>query len=99
MGVSEDGINNPMPRAGAIYEAKTKWSLPGLDPDDALDEGARWALNYPSARSIPAVLAKQFEEEIKHNCMMKMSLGEARRRWGPKLTIAALGAIEMRGRV
>ena len=94
VGVSEDGINNPMPRAGAIYEAKTKWSLPGLDPDDALDEGARWALNYPSARSIPAVLAKQFEEEIKHKCMMKMSLGEARRRWGPKLTIAALGAIE-----
>ena len=94
VGVTEDGVNNPMPRAPAIYEAKTRWALPELDPDEALDEGARWALNYPSARAIPAVLAKQFEEEIEHKCMLKMSLGEARRRWGPKLTIAALGAIE-----
>jgi hypothetical protein len=94
VGVPTEGGANPMPRASSIYEEKTKWSLPELEPEDLFDEGTRWANNYPSARAIPGILAKQFEEEIAEGCMLKMTLGEARRRWGRKLTVAALGAIE-----
>jgi hypothetical protein len=39
-------------------------------------------------------LEKQFADEIAEGAMVKMSLKEARERWVPKLTVAALGAIE-----
>ena len=94
VGITTDEGANPLPRAPAIYEAKTKWALPELGSEEWLSEQARWATNYPSARVVAATLAKQFEEEIGEDCMLRMSLGEARRRWGDKLTIAALGAIE-----
>ena len=94
VGVTTDEGTNPLPRAPAIYEAKTKWALPELGSEEWHLEHARWATNYPSARVVAATLAKQFEEEIGEDCMLRMSLGEARRRWGNKLTIAALGAIE-----
>ena len=90
---TSDGLN-PMLRAPAIYEAKTKWTLPELGSEEWLHEHARWATNYPSARAVPAVLEQQFEEEICEGCILRMSLGEARRRWGDKLTIAAFGTIE-----
>ena len=91
--MTTEGVN-PMPRAPAIYEAKMRWSLPEPGSDEWLVENSRWANNYPSARAVPAILEKQFAEEVAEGAMVKMSLGEARARWGSKLTVASLGAIE-----
>jgi hypothetical protein len=50
--------------------------------------------NYKSAKAIGPTLAAQFKEEVRRGHMLRMKVGEARRRWGNRLTIAALGAIE-----
>ena len=58
VGVATAKGDNPMPRAPAIYEAKTKWALPEPGSDEWLQENARWARNYPSARAVPAILER-----------------------------------------
>jgi hypothetical protein len=93
LGVTPRGGENPMPRAHAIYEEKQKWALPEMDWDNWAQEAA-WADNYKSAKAIGATLKEQFEVEVQRGHMVKMDVGSARRRWGDKLTIAALGAIE-----
>ena len=80
-----------MPRAAAIYEKKIKWALPELGEDDGT---CTWADNYHSARAIGATLKKQFDQEVEQGHMVRMSVREAKGRWGDKLTIAALGAVE-----
>ncbi len=93
LGVTPRGGENPMPRALAIYEEKQKWALPQMDWDHWAQEAA-WADNYKSAKAIGSTLKDQFEDEVQRGHMVKMSVGSARQRWGEKLTIAALGAIE-----
>ena len=79
VGVPTDG--GPIRCPGRARSTRRR-PLPDLEPDDLLYEGTRWANNYPSARAIPGILANQFEVEIAEGCMLKMTLGEARRRWG-----------------
>ena len=85
---------NPMPRAPAVYEEKQKWALPDMDWENWEAQEASWADNYKSAKAIGPILKEQFEAEVQRGYMLKTNVGTARRRWGDKLTIAALGAIE-----
>ena len=85
------GILSTLPRTPAIFEAKSKWPLP--DESDRSWSGERSRDNYISAAERPDVLRRQFDEEVEQGMMEKLSLAEARRRWGQHLVLASLGAI------
>ena len=75
------GARRKMPRTPAVYERKQKWKLKETDEDFT----GKWASNY-------------FEHSSKRTgwreMMVKLKLAEAVARYGDRLVIAALGAIE-----
>jgi len=61
------------------------------------EEGAEWGLdreNYLSAKTHAAEVQSQFQEEEKLGAMVEMDVSEAKARYGNRLAIASLGAIE-----
>ena len=83
------GVRGKLPRAPAVYDRKTKWSVPEYEGEEIV----AWADNYRSIQDKPELVEKQFAEEIELGMMEKITLAEATRRWGGDLTIAALGAV------
>jgi len=84
------GAGVRLPRTPAIFERKTSWTLPWLEEEDA----PRWVDNYSSARDRPEVLRKGFLEEEAEGMMVRTTLREAQQKYGPRLAVAALGALE-----
>ena len=83
-----------MPRAPAIFDRKTKWRL-GFPEEGEVSE---WRPNYSSAVDNAAKVEAQFEAEVKEGLMKKVRLKEALKTFGSQLCIAAIGAIEKKGR-
>eukprot|EP00974_Lingulodinium_polyedra_P027729 2678950-Lingulodinium_polyedra.AAC.1 len=52
--------------------------------------------NYVSARERPDALLRQFREDAAEGMMVRVPLADALAKYGDKLAIAALGAIEKR---
>ena len=95
------GVDQKLPRTPAVFPPKKKWRLPeqqarrspeemSLDRD--LHEGSE-NLNYRSATKHPLQLQAILDEKAKSGKAWKMSLNEARKRFGTRLTIASLGAL------
>ena len=95
------GVDQKLPRTPAVFPPKTKWRLPeqqarrssekmSLDRD--VYEGAE-NLNYRSATKHPSQLQAILDEKAESGKAWRMSLKEARSRFGSRLTIASLGAL------
>ena len=82
-----------LPRTPAVFERKTKWALKPLDGS----EGTEWRPNYTSAADHLQQVKTQFEKEVGKGFMEVMTLDQAIARFGERLTIAAIGAIEKKG--
>ena len=74
----------------AVFERKMRWRR-------YEEEGAEWGLdreNYLSAKTHAAEVQSQFQEEEKLGAMVEMDVSEAKARYGNRLAVASLGAIE-----
>ena len=74
------GVVGEMPRTPAVFEEKTAC--------------ARTVTNYSSAQARPDVILKQFEEDAAEDMMVGVPLSKAKEKYGNKLLVAALGAIQ-----
>ena len=85
------GVDKKMPRAAALYLAKSKTrnysdseqDNPPMDKD-----------NYLSVKVNKDKIKEQFLVEEKMGAMMRMSEEEAKKKWPEDLVVAAVGAIE-----
>jgi hypothetical protein len=73
----------------------------GFCPQDALgravgheSDAQEWTGNYSSAVDNPEVMATTFAEQVDMHFMIRMSYEEARARYGARLRVAAMGALE-----
>ena len=85
------GYKKRIPRAPAIFEQKVKWRLPY--EDDEMQNQA-WVTNYGSARERNEALSAKIKEDLISGRMIRTTYGAARRTYGEKLLIGALGMIE-----
>ena len=83
------GVDQEMPRMPDIFEEKARWSVKAND-----GEVPQWMDNYQSAKDHPEAVREQFLQDEKAGWMRRYTLREARQKWGCRLRIAALGAIE-----
>ena len=85
------GILTDLPRTPAVFHEKTRWSL----PDGSADAwaGERAMSNHSSAAERPETIRAQLEQEVAEGMILQTTVGDARRRWGDHLVIAALGAV------
>ena len=83
------GVDVVMPRTPEVYEEKLKWTV------DATDEVMRDILadNYESAEDNAEDIERQVLQEVERGTIVRMMEHEARRRFGGRLAVAALGAV------
>ena len=84
-----------LPRTPAIFERKTSWALKPLSGEVA----SQWQGNYISAIDHYEQVRRQFEAEERRGFMGRLSLEDALARWGCRLRLAALAAIEKKDSV
>ena len=84
------GVDRVLPRAPLVFYEKTKWKLPELQDW----QEPCWQENYTSAKDRPDILRAQFIEDEGEGMMLRMGLGQAKARFGDRLCIAAMAAIE-----
>ena len=82
-----------MPRTPAVYEEKSRWRLNYDEEDNEVD----WASNYKTARERREVLEEKVEADVALGRMKKMTMREARERYGERLMIGAIGLVEEGG--
>ena len=84
-----DEVDMEMPRTPEVYEEKLKWTV------DATDEVMRDILadNYESAEDNAEDIERQVLQEVEKGTIVRMMEHEARRRFGDRLAVAALGAV------
>ena len=87
------GADVQLPRTPAIYLEKQKWRLPEL-PEDEANWGEVVRDNYVSASDNLDQLRKEIMEELQACRMVKMTLAEARKEFGEKLSVASLALIQ-----
>ena len=80
-----------MPRTPAVFEAKTKWRLKYEHPDSPSVE---WAENYRTARERIDLLQEKISDDLKTGRMVRMTYGEAKKKYGERLHIGAMGLVE-----
>ena len=78
-----------LPRTPAVFERKTRGRR--YEPEDYTLEGKA---KYSSVSAASASIKAQFEEEAKEGRMVRMSVDEARRKFGSRLRVAPLAALE-----
>ena len=83
------GVDGDMPRTPEVFEEKTNWSL---NPDDAvlLDVTS----NYKSVSGHEAEVEALFKEQEGLGWMEEITDGEAKTKFGKRLAVASLGAVE-----
>jgi len=88
-GVWLGSTERPLPRAPALFDRKTRWTLPEIDKDV---EGV-WRSNYSSTVENLEKVEEQFREEVELDMMTTMSLDNAIELYEDDLSLAATGAI------
>ena len=86
------GVAERLPRTPAVFERKTKFrKYDEIYNEDNLPESRE---NYRSVIGLVDEIEKQFKEEEAEGLMIEVEDGEARREYGDKLVVAALGALQ-----
>ena len=83
------GVDEEMPRNPLVYEEKQKWTV---DPTDEEFQDIL-ADNYTSAEENAEDIVRQVREEVEKGTILKLSEEEAKKRFGGRLAVAALGAV------
>ena len=84
------GHKMQMPRTPAIFE-KEKWRLDYEEPDVPAME---WAQNYKTAKERQALLEEKIADDLKSRKLVMMTYSEAKRTYGDRLHIGAMGLVE-----
>ena len=92
------GVGVRLPRTPAVFPPKRRGPLEEQRNSEAHRMSWEDFLgaereNYPTAREHADAVEAQLEDQHRRGQMLKLTLEEARRRFGSKLTIASLGAI------
>lgn len=83
------GYRRRLPRTRAVWERKKHWpNHVGADVAEA-----DWVANYSSAALIAGQVEDTFEEHEAQGMMLSLPLAEARKLYGDRLRVAALGAV------
>ena len=95
------GVAEKLPRTPAVFPPKRKWRLEAQQKsssEEALEEIRRGYegtinSNYNSATIYPKELDALLDKKVASGRAFKLSMSEARKRYGKKLTVASLGAL------
>ena len=80
------GVLSPLPRTPHMYEEQTSWRL----EDDPHMQEEIWRSNYQSVGPHVQFVREHFAEECSEGLMEKITLEEARRRFGDKVAVSSL---------
>ena len=83
------GVDEELPRAPAIYEAKVKWAL-----KDQYDDPEHNRSNYKSMDGFEEKVQALFKEEEALGWMEELTEVEARRRFGERLYVSSLAVVD-----
>jgi hypothetical protein len=84
------GWREKLPRLPAIFERKRKWKPPRREDEDP----STWPDNYESVMALGSTLKDRFEKDEKEGMMKRVTLKEAREKYGERLRVAACGAVK-----
>lgn len=89
------GVLNPLPRTPHMYEEQTSWKL----EDDPYMREEIWRENYDSVGEHESFVREHFDAECEEGLMEKLSMEEAKKRYGDKIAISSLSVLveEMHG--
>ena len=93
------GLGVDLPRTPEVFPPKVSWSLPeqtewGGESSRAADFVGIVRTNYPSAREFERELRAALDDQTGKGFMVRMTVGEAREKYGDRLTVASLSALE-----
>ena len=83
------GVLRPLPRTPHVYEEQTSWKL----EDDPYMKAEVWRDNYESVGDHEEFVRQHFEEECKEGLMEKLTLEQAKQRYGDKIAISSLAVL------
>ena len=83
------GVLSPLPRTPHMYEEQTHWRL----EDEPFMQEEIWRSNYQSVGQHVQFVRDHFEEECAEGLMEKLTLEEAKRRFGDKVAVSSLAVL------
>ena len=83
------GVLSPLPRTPHMYEEQSSWRL----EDDPHMQEEIWRSNYQSVGPHVQFVREHFEEECREGLMAKITLEEAKNRYGDKIAISSLAVL------
>ncbi|CAL1134668.1 unnamed protein product [Cladocopium goreaui] len=83
------GVLNPLPRTPHCYEEQTSWRL----EDDPHMQEEVWRSNYQSVGDHVQFVREHFAEECAEGLMEKLTLEQAKTRFGDKVAISSLAVL------
>ena len=83
------GVIRPLPRTPHMYEEQTSWKL----EDDPYMKSEVWRDNYESVGDHESFVRQQFEDECSEGLMEKLTLEEAKQRFGDRIAISSLAVL------
>ena len=83
------GVIKPLPRTPHMYEEQTSWKL----EDDPYMNSEVWRDNYESVGDQEDFVRRQFEDECSEGLMEKLTLDQAKQRFGDRIAISSLAVL------
>ncbi len=84
------GVEGEVERVAEVFEEKRRWNLPEVAPGE-WEELLRD--DYSSASEHMGQVRGQLEKDVEKGDLIRMSLADARRRYGARLKVASLAAV------
>eukprot|EP00435_Cladocopium_sp_Y103_P066703 s951_g29.t1 len=83
------GVTSPLPRTPHVYEEQTSWRL----EDDPHMMEEVWRSNYQSVDKHIDFVREHFEEECSEGLMERLTLEQAKDRYGSRIAISSLAVL------
>ena len=83
------GVLAPLPRTPHVYEEQTSWRL----EEEPLMREEVWRSNYQSVDLHTDFAYSHFEEECQEGLMEKLTLEQAKEKYGDKIAISSLAVL------
>eukprot|EP00435_Cladocopium_sp_Y103_P005087 s4203_g1.t1 len=83
------GVIHPLPRTPHMYEEQTSWKL----EDDLYMKSEIWRENYESVGDHEDFVREHFAEECAEGLMEKITLSQAKERFGDRIAISSLAVL------
>ena len=83
------GVLQPLPRTPHMYEEQTSWKL----EDDPYMRSEIWRDNYESVGDHEIFVREHFAEECKEGLMERLTLEQAKERFGDKVAVSSLAVL------